>query len=168
MENLSPEMQYDETTSIPAIAVGQALGVSPKKIDYAVRSYTGFLGELGIPALSQGRGQTALQRIVEAIQKPYHADPVYSNDLMSRFYDEKTKLDNAAADYKVSKIKSAYYNAAKRKKFNAVANDISEINKKIRKINASPNISYEQKKAQTRELKDKANRLAEKALQKRW
>ena len=168
MENLSPEMQYDETTSIPAIAVGQALGVSPKKIDYAVRSYTGFLGELGIPASSQGRGQTALQRIVEAIQKPYHADPVYSNDLMSRFYEEKTKLDNAAADYKVSKIKSAYYNAAKRKKFNAVANDISEINKKIRKINASPNISYEQKKAQTRELKDKANRLAEKALQKRW
>jgi len=167
MENLSPEMQYDETTSIPAIAVGQALGVSPKKIDYAVRSYTGFLGELGIPALSQGSGQTALQRIVEAIQKPYHADPVYSNDLMRRFYDEKTKLDNAAADYKVSKIKSAYYNAAKRKKFNAVANDISEINKKIRKINANPNISYEQKKAQTRELKDKANRLAEKALQKR-
>ena len=166
MESLSPEMQYDETTSMPAIKLGKALGASPKKIDYAMRSYTGFIGELGIPAASQGRGQTGLQRIGEAVQKPYQTDPVYSNDIMSRFYDEKTKMDNAAADYKVSKVKSADYSEAKRKRFNAVADDISEINKRIRKINSDPSIPYEQKKEQTRALKDRANRMAERLIGK--
>ena len=74
MQGRSPENQYDETTSEIAKGLGDALGWSPKRIDYLIKSYTGIIGSLCClqqrPATTQaGRHQTCLSRLQTSSQQ---------------------------------------------------------------------------------------------------
>jgi hypothetical protein len=166
MQRLSPEQQHDENTSAPAKALGKLTNSSPKKIDYLARSYTGVLGELGIPAASEGRGESAVQRIGNVLDKTFKADPLYSNDTLSYFYDAKDKLDTATSDFNATKIKGESYNPAKSKIMNAASTKISDINKQIRATNSNGNMSYEAKDARVRSLKQKSLDIADQALRR--
>lgn len=162
MEDLSPELQYDEKTSAPAIWAGGKLDISPKMLDYIFKSYTGFIGDIGIPATSEGQGQSKLQRAGEVLKKTYIADPVYSNDTVSNFYDEKDKLDTARKD--ANYLGQIPPDDEKSSIYNKIAGDIGGLNKQSREINKNPLIPFEQKKVQTRQLKEQINSLAQQGL----
>jgi hypothetical protein len=49
--DLAPEFQTSEGTSKIAIELGQTLGISPMKIDYVLRGYTGSMGTYAITAM---------------------------------------------------------------------------------------------------------------------
>ena len=164
MERLSPELQYDESTS--AKALGKLTNTSPKKLDYVARSYTGVLGELGnTGSRAEGRGQNAGQRVGEALTKTFTADPLYSNDIMNDFYTLKEKYDTAGSDFRATKG-SLFYNKARASRLNKAADNISEISKQIRNINHDKAISYEEKEERIRELKRKQQAIAERAIGK--
>ena len=114
--------------------------------------------------MSQGRGQTGLQRMGEVLKKTYVADPVYSTDTLTRFYDRKEQLTQASTDYKQTKVKGPNFNEAQLKRFNKAADDISELSKKIRAVNADQGIAYDQKQAQVRALKQRQNEIAERVV----
>jgi len=145
MENYSPELQYDETTSAFAIGMGEALNLSPKKIDYLMRSYSGFIGQMVLPAMSEGRGQGIVDRALEPAKRSFVGDPLYSNDILNDFYDRKDLLDAAESDRKLTGKKSVNYNNSQRLSFNDAATKIGDINKLIRKINADKGIPFDQK-----------------------
>jgi hypothetical protein len=168
LEGLSPELQYDEKTSAAAKAIGKSLKLSPKQIDYLFRSFTGVVGELGIPAMAQGTGQSSGQRVGEVLKRSFTADPLYSNDVTNKFYEEKELLDKAAADYKATGVKSKYYNPAKRQYYNRQAQRISNIRKEIRKVNANPNLSYEEKEERTRRMQANMLKIAQKSVGDRF
>lgn len=163
-QRLSPELQYDENTSAPAKAIGKTLGMSPKKLDYVARSYTGVLGELGIPAASEGRGESTGQRVGNVIGKTFTADPLYSNDIMTNFYDAKDRLDLANSDFKATKQKSPDYNPNKARIMNSAADKISDLNKQIRTVNSNKGMTYEAKDRRVRDLKQRSQNIAEQAL----
>ena len=128
------------------------------------RSYTGVLGELGIPAAAEGRGQNAGQRVGEALTKTFTADPLYSNDIMNDFYTLKEKYDTAGSDFRATGQRSLFYNKARASRLNKAADNISEISKQIRNINHDKAISYEEKEERIRELKRKQQAIAERAI----
>jgi hypothetical protein len=167
MEGLSPELQYDEKTSAAAKAIGDALKLSPKQIDYLFRSYTGFIGELGIPAMAQGQGQNAAQRTGEVLKRTFTADPLYSNDITNKFYEQKEKYDTAAKDYKATGNKGEYYDPGRQQYFNRQADRISNIRKEIRKVNADPSLSYKEKEKRTRRMQANMLEIAQKAVEDR-
>jgi len=166
MQGLSPELQYDENTSAPAKLIGKVLNVSPKQVDYLVRSYTGFLGEFGIPATAEGRGQNVGQRMVNVLKKTYVADPLYSNDVISDFYDLKDKYDTANRDFKATGKKTEDYDPRNARILNAAATRINNINKQIRQVNASKGLTFEAKDKRVREMKQRTIDIAERALER--
>jgi len=91
--DLSPELQYDETTSEIGKMLGKVLKQSPKQIDYLIKSYTGVIGETALPL-------TTKENTTNPFIKNFTTDPVYSNDIYRNFYDNKEEFERRIADAK--------------------------------------------------------------------
>ena len=90
LEKLDPSTQYTADTPDIFVAAGRELEMSPLKIQYLAEQYTGFLGQLLIPALSKDEitGELGgLPAAINAARKRLTSDPLISNDIVSSFYD---------------------------------------------------------------------------------
>jgi hypothetical protein len=154
LQGLSPRFQYDAQTSEPSKAIGNMLNVSPKQIDYLIKSYGGVLGQLGIPATTKNGsiGQTLNQQIT--------ADPVFSNDIMSNFYDQKAKLDQAHANFSKQGITTGDLNEGLRKMMDEQSTRIANIRKQSKSAQNDPSLTPKQRLARIRQLQDMMNQIA--------
>ncbi|MBP3447738.1 MAG: hypothetical protein J6K51_01810 [Clostridia bacterium] len=95
LRDLPPEQQYDESTSEIGIWIGKSIGVSPKVIDYLIKSYTGIVGEIVLPYFQPNIENKWLQ----PISKRFVTDSLYSNDIPTTWYNTwkemKTRRDRA-------------------------------------------------------------------------
>lgn len=157
LEGVSPRLQYDSRTSEISKWIGDKLNLSPKQIDHLIKSYTGVLGQLGIPATSEGAtvGDTLLRQVT--------VDPVYSNNLMSKFYDTKDKLDTMYKDIQQTGEIPQGYNDEVRKFMNRVSSAMSDVRKQMRAVEQDKSLTSQQKKETNRELQKILNNLAREA-----
>jgi len=163
LQNLPPELQYDEQTTSLAKSLGQATGSSPKKLDYLMRQYLGGAAELAQPLMQQTTGgENGGQRLWEALKKKVTADPVYSNEITQDFYEKKEKLDQARAVYMQTGVKNEDFDESLRKRYNRAADKISELRKLARKVQADQEMSAEQKRLKLREIQSKTLEIAQK------
>jgi hypothetical protein len=146
-KRLSPGLQYDEKTSSFAKKVGEKFpeAISPKQLDYAVKSYLGVIGQVGIPALSEGSTKEMLKRM-------FTADPLYSQDVVSRFYDKKKELDTLSANAKSKDGQLLGDEEKLRKLYTKMADTISETSQELREIQQDKTMSEEAKKRESRGL----------------
>lgn len=158
LENLSPRYQYDAGTSEIGKKVGDLLNVSPKQVDHLIRGYTGVLGQIGLPATTQG------STLGETLTRQMTADPVFSTDASRNFYDLKDKLDTMYADAKHTGEIPKGYNDDARKYINQVASQMSDYTKAIREIDNST-LDKETKKDYKRQITDQRNELARTAYE---
>jgi hypothetical protein len=108
LESRSPHLQYDEKTTEPAKWIAQALydmsdgkiDVSPKVMDYLADSYLGIISDIGMPATTAQtyQGGKALESLGKIVTRRFTADPLYSNQTITDFYDEIDKFETAASD----------------------------------------------------------------------
>lgn len=159
LEGLSPGLQADAKTTNVARWIGeQTYGtpfeVSPKKLDYLARQYTGWLGQFGQPLLSSG-GDAAY-----TLEQQMVADPVFSNDLSNEFYHYKEKLDQAYADRELKDVPE-WYSDPLRKRLNKISQNMSAVRKEIRAVQADKDLSNQEKRDKLRELQERINRMAE-------
>lgn len=136
MDKRSKYLQYDERTTEIAKAIGKLAadvtggeGLSPKQIDYIIKSYTGVIGQLGIPMTTKG-GEPS-----KAITSQFIADPLYSNQVIQDFYDNYTEVQKKAADKNIlDKIPSKKITPEEsiEGKFRKASSKISDLNKQIR------------------------------------
>ncbi|MFE3973196.1 MULTISPECIES: LPD38 domain-containing protein [unclassified Peribacillus] len=155
LQSLSPEYQYDSTTSEVAKGLGKLTKKSPKQIDYLFKSYGGVLAELGIPATTKNAtiGNTLKQKVT--------ADPVFSNDNSKKFYDLKTKLDQAHANYAKQGIESKDLDEELRKEMNRKSLEMGKIRKEIKEVQNDDSLSRKEKQAKARRLQQFINDLAQ-------
>jgi hypothetical protein len=99
MDKRSPYLQFDEKSTEIAKAIGQYAnaagiegGLSPKQIDYLIKSYTGIIGQLGMPATTKGGDP------LKTISQQFTSDPTYSNQALTDFYDNSERYASAAKD----------------------------------------------------------------------
>lgn len=142
-DNRSKYLQRDENNTIIATGLADAakkanIDLSPKQIDYIVKSYTGGVAEFLQPMLTEKtlKGDKKLEVLTAPIKKKFTADPIYSNQAITDFYDNMAKAKRAASDRNIlesidpkTKTKeedrvSAYTKANK---------EINEIEKELRK-----------------------------------
>jgi hypothetical protein len=154
LERLSPELQSDAKTSTPAIKLGEMLGYSPKKIDYLLKQYTGGLGQLALPLLTPGGD------LGSSLASTMVADSTFSNDLSSKFYENKDKLDQAYADREFKKLPD-WYSDPLRKRMNKISKSMSSVRKEIRDVQNDTDMSNATKRDRLRELQEKINNYAE-------
>lgn len=127
MQNLSPRYQYDEKTSEIAKKLGDITNMSPKQIDYLIKSYTGVIGQLGLPAATKSNyNGNNKSNLLKPVTTQFTADPLYSNQTLTDFYDNYDKAKKVAADRNFKENISSKIVTAEEEKRNGFAN-VSEI-----------------------------------------
>jgi len=149
LQSYAPGQRYDSSTDVFSKAVGSALGISPKKLNYVLDQYTGVIGDFLLPALTPQaeRGMFA---------KAFTTDVVSNNRISGDFFDEADQLiyaknggDETAAV--VSRFWSKQQSAC------------SDLWKEIREVEASE-LSDKEKRQKTRELKAVVTGIQKNAL----
>lgn len=162
LAQFSPELQYDARTSSLSKKIGEYTKTSPKELDYLIRQYSGVLGQVGLPMLQPGSGNAG-QSLANSIKQQVTSDPVFSNDIMSRFYDNKSKYDQAKTDEKMTGKLPKWYNDDVRNYLGKVNDEIKDIRGISKAVQADKSLSPTEKRQQLRMLQDSMNRLAEEA-----
>lgn len=139
LQNYAPGERYDSSTDVFSKAVGKALGISPKKLNYVLDQYSGVLGDFLLPRLTP-------QAERGMFEKAFTVDAMSSNRVSGDFYDEANELKYAknAGDV-ASGVVSRWWNKQQ--------TACSDLWKQIREVEASTELSDSEKKQQTRELK---------------
>ena len=102
MESWDATLQYTEETPELFITLGRITGQSPMKLQYLAEQYTGFVGQMAIPALSyDATGELGgVEAAVNSARKKLTSDPLVSNDIISAFYDGSNLMDAVLAAVK--------------------------------------------------------------------
>ena len=164
--------QYTEETPEIFRAAGRITGMAPLNVQYLAEQYTGFLGQMAIPALSMdSTGRLGgLNAMITAVQKRFTSDPLISNDVIGCVYDNAsflTQVTKAASNDRPANMlrrglsedeqKAAYQEAYDlTHKGGAIADAktfISDGYNRIEAINANDTLTPEQKYTLTSEVR---------------
>ena len=160
MEEKPDYLQYDESTDAFSIWLGEITrhgkngieGLSPKKVNYLIDQYSGFIGDWLLPALSK-------KADVPAVVKAFVVDSVRQNRLGSDFYDAldeakqvketefATAADDATYSYLYKQSKAA-----------------SDITKQLKEIYNSGEKTRKEKREEARALLELRNEIYRNAL----
>lgn len=159
LEGNSPVNRYDERTSKVAIELAQYLKMSPKKIDYLIRSYGGDPARLLLPLTSDaGQGD-----VKGTLLKSFIVDPQFSNTLSADYYDYKEKMAQAEKDYKDGKAElPSWYDQRMTDMITTTRagsynKRLSLLSKQKRDIQANKDLTAQQKTDQLRDIQYKIN-----------
>ena len=173
MQNWHPSTQYTEETADLFVEAGQRLNVSPLMLEYMAEQYTGFLGQIVIPAISKNEFTGEMQGVSAVIaeaRKKMTSDPLLSNNITSEFYDSadmfeqiKAAASNNKAQYWLNRslsedeARAAVDEAEAMLKSGGVISDtkklISDAYNRIDVVNANPDLSDHEKYVQTSEIR---------------
>ena len=97
MQDRSKYLQFDEKTSeltkyIAEYANKVGIELSPKEMDYLIDSWTGVVGDFLLPATTKGANP------LSPITNRFTADPRYSNQTITDFYEKMEKAAQKATD----------------------------------------------------------------------
>jgi hypothetical protein len=151
LRNLPPGERYDESTDLISKGIGGITGLSPKKINNLLDSYTGVIGDFVLPTLTPRAEQNPFA-------KAFTLDPVISNGISQDFYDtlnEVTQDKNSSKPTEGVEITSRFLNKQ--------SSAASEVYKEIRVVENS-DLTDKEKRAKTRELREVVNIIQQNAL----
>ena len=166
MDKRSKYLQYDDKTTQIAKEIGKLStdipglpsGISPKQLDYLVKSYSGVIGQFGTPLLVPGGSPG------KVLSTQFSSDPKFSNQATTDFYDKLDKLSAAAVDKNIiEKIPAKKLTKEEdiKNSMVGVSAALSRGTKQINKIQASSDPDKESKintiKTQMLQLTMKAN-----------
>lgn len=106
MSGWAESTQYTNETPGIFITIGRLTNISPMKIEYLVKQYTGFIGQTVIPFLSkdENTGEIGgIKAVVSSVRKMFTSDPLTSNNVISSMYDGIDSLTEVINAYKNEK-----------------------------------------------------------------
>ena len=162
----SKYLQYDDSTSAIGKWVGQVAadlgindgqGLSPKQIDYLIDSYTGLIGDILLPATTQGESW-----IENVATRPFTADSVYSNRAQSDFYDAYDAAKRASADLNLTGDVDGEYRTPEEERVSvylAASKKMAKLRKESNRIQATMAPGRDRSE-ELRRLREEINQIA--------
>lgn len=158
--NTAPKYRYDENTSRWMVALGQATGLSPKKLQDLFETYSGVIGDVAVPLTTPAAEKGAFGGL---FRNRFTLDPTYSNTLSSDFYDAKQEYawskNDPSADLQEREI-----SATVSRFINNKQSEISGLYDEIEAVQNS-NLPDREKLEQVDNLRDQINEVYREALQ---
>lgn len=154
-----PAYRFDERTSEIAKAIGQAFGVSPKKVDYLIDQYTGVFGDILQPLTTQ-----AAERNI--VSQKFEYDPVLSNTLSDSFYSIKDNAIRQQQEIERTNGKSevATKEDLQVRYLNKVNSDVGDLYDSISIIQNDVNLTDKEKLDAVRDIRININALYKMAI----
>jgi len=151
LSKLPEREQYDESTDSLSKFIGNALNISPKKINYVLDQYSGGIGDVILPMFTP-------QAENNILEDKFTTDAVMKNKSVSEFYstlEEIEKKKNSIHATDEDKLKYKYL-------YNTSLN-LSDLYKEKRQIQNS-DLKDDEKKEQVREVQKNINNIVKDAL----
>ena len=161
--------QYNEKTDEVSKFIGKAIKdlplpesmknfKSPLAIHYLLDQYTGAIGDVFLPMITEKSSSKYNPLIAPFISK-FTADSVYSNRSVSDYYDRKTEIETQKNSEKATPL-----DVAKNSYMTSRNYDISNLYKEQREIQNNKSLSKEEKYDQAREKQKEINKTAKKII----
>ncbi len=182
----SPGNQYDANTSGVALGVAKFANnlserlpgakalipealKSPKKVDFLIDSYGGYLGSVAQSATAQGaetpkevlRENILQGTIIDPFKDRFTADSRYSSGVLEDFYNEMAEIETGKVDEGLEDSKGVNY--TKYRVYTEISEQLTELSKQEKEILSNSKLSKEQKEKQISSLRQQKNKLARSA-----
>ncbi len=161
LQELPEKEQYDESTDAISIWMGEKLKVSPYKLNYLLDQYSGGVGDVVLPMMTdeaESGDDSAAGKLIAPMRDKFTADSVLNNQVVSDFYDtvEILRVNANASDASDQDILMSKY-------INGVNQELGELYARKREIQSSDQ-SDSKKYREVRRLQEQINKTAEQAL----
>ena len=175
LQDVPDSEQYDETTDLLSIELGKLskkiadatgmdiLELSPYKVNYVLDQYSGAIGDIGLPMITNKTDVPIDNKVLKGLASPwldrFTTDSVLKNKNVSNFYslkDEVQKLSNSkdATDEQIL----AY------KYMSSVSSAMGKLYAEKRRIQGDTTLTNKEKYEQVREIQKQINDLAKEGL----
>jgi len=161
--DIPAKQQYDASTDKLSIWLGQKTGWSPYKINYILDQYSGGIGDMILPLITeeaQSSSNNALGMALAPLKDKFTADTINDNKNVTNFYSKAEKLGKKSNDVNATgkdKLKSGY--------MDNVSYQMGALYKQIREVQADKNLSKKEKYERYEVLKSQINELAKNGLE---
>lgn len=154
--------QYDETTDEFSKWLGEKLNISPYKLNYVLDQYTGGIGDMVLPTITEeasSDSDSVIGTALAPLRDKFTADSTTDNKYVSDFYTKNEELTvtangSNATDEDILKQKYMY----------SVSKKMSELYKEKREVQANKDLSKSEKYNKSKAIKDEINKLAKEGL----
>ena len=149
--------QYDETTDAFSIWLGEKTGISPYKFNYVLDQYTGGIGDLLLPTITEEA--TSDGSFLAPIKDQFTANSTSDNKYVSDVYslsDELYKKSNSAYATEEDALRNQY--------IYSITREMGELYAERRKVQNDDSLTKTEKYEKAQAIKDQINSIAKEGL----
>ena len=153
--------QYDESTDTFSKAIGQALNISPMKVNYVLDQYTGLVGDMILPALTPevtNESEKPIDYLIAPLKDKFTTDGVMNKQVITDFYNKSEELTKTA-----NKPTATHEDVLKNKYLNSVKAEMNDLYKQKRDLQNS-DLPNKEKYAQVRDVQRQISELAKEGM----
>lgn len=157
------EEQYDESTDEFSKWLGKKIGVSPYKINYVLDQYTGGIGDIFLPMMTEestNDADTFGEQLLAPVKDKFTTNSTMKNKYAGEFYDTMDELST-----KASSSKATEEDELKSKYMSSVSYEMSQLYKEKHEIQSDSSLSKSEKYKKVQEIQKQINSIAKDALE---
>ena len=153
--------QYDASTDKMSIWLGKKLNISPYKINYVIDQYSGGIGDMVLPTMTeeaQSKSDSVIGKMIAPLKDKFSADSTTDNKYVTNFYSKLEELGekkNATG----SKKDEMSYNYMQN-----ISYEMGALYKEMREVQANKKLADSKKYAKVQNIKAEINKLAEEGM----
>lgn len=161
LQSKAPEEQYDASTDKFSIWLGDKIGVSPYKINYVIDQYSGGMGDIFLPFITEESTSDAegIELALAPIKDQFTANSTFDNKYAGDIYDLSDKMDKMPSSVKETdeyKIQDAY--------LYSVTSEMGKLYAERRAVQENKELSKKEKYEKVQEIQKQINALAKEGL----
>lgn len=162
LQDVPKDEQYDESIDKLSIWLGEKTGISPYKANYVIDQYTGGIGDMILPTITeeaQSDSDSLLGTAIAPIKDKFTADSTTDNKYVSEFYTKNDELK-----VKANSSKATEEDLLVNQYMKSVSSEMGALYSEMREVQANKNLSKSEKYKKAQAIKKQINELAEEGL----
>lgn len=162
LQDVPKDEQYDESIDKFSIWLGEKTGISPYKANYVIDQYTGGIGDMILPTITeeaQSDSDSLLGTSIAPLKDKFTADSTTDNKYVSEFYTKNDELK-----VKSNSSKATEEDLLVNQYMKSVSSEMGVLYSEMREVQANKNLSKSEKYNKAQAIKKQINELAEEGL----
>lgn len=154
--------QYDASTDKFSIWLGDKLNISPYKINYVLDQYSGGIGDMILPTITeeaQSGTDSKIGTALAPLKDKFTADSTTDNKYVSDFYTKNDELQ-----VKANSSKATEEDTLREKYMYSVSKKMGELYQERRDVQSDSSLSKSEKYKKSQAIKEQINSLAKEGL----
>ncbi len=162
LQDKPAEDQYDSSIDKASIWIGKKLGISPYKVNYVIDQYSGGIGDMVLPVMTdeaQSNSNSVIGTALAPLRYAFTANSISDNKNVSNFYTKKIQLMKIANGSKATNKDKLVY-----KYMDSIGDDMGALYQEMREVQENNKLSKSEKFKKALIIKEEINKLAKEGM----